>query len=252
MRKITLSVSITLLSLALLFVGIVLISPESIQNLKGKILPSEPKSGTAIFDDSFDFGSSNTVDNQRPSAEVKGISTTKEVTPTQKQQYYQPQPTPTQPSSGIPEGGWNDAIPAIDTTTQQSSNNSKLQVIADIFKKIGKLNSQIDAYSILQSETAKSYACDINTWRQEYLPNGEKNPSYVFDPHVQNKLYEDCLNSLEGILNTISSDSDSVKNQIRDLNNQAYDITKSCTNNECFDYYWQLVTGFEANGFFVR
>lgn len=95
MQKIALSISITLLGIALLFVGLGLVSPGLFEGLRS----SEQKSEAAILDDSFDFGSSNTnEDNQQPSAQIMGASTKEEEsTPIQKQQIYQPLPTPTQP-----------------------------------------------------------------------------------------------------------------------------------------------------------
>lgn len=94
MQKIALSISITLLSIALLFVGVALVSPGLFKGLKG----SEPKSEAAIFDDSFDFDSGNSKeDNQQPSAQILGASTEEEKpAPIQKRQTYQPQPIPTQ------------------------------------------------------------------------------------------------------------------------------------------------------------
>lgn len=99
MQKIALSISITLLSIALLFVGVALVSPGLLKGLKG----NEPKSEAAIFDDSFDFGSSNSKeDNQQPSAQIMGVSTEEEKpAPIQKQQTYQPQPTSTQPPQEV-------------------------------------------------------------------------------------------------------------------------------------------------------
>lgn len=99
MQKIALSISITLLSSALLFVGLALVSPGLFEGLKR----SEPKSEATIFDDSFDFGSRNSKeDNQQPSAQIMGVSTeAEESAPVQKQQVYQPQPTTTQPPQEV-------------------------------------------------------------------------------------------------------------------------------------------------------
>jgi hypothetical protein len=223
MNKVFLPVSISLLSIA-----IIVVSLASSGLIKG-------------------------VSKEKQLAEVKGeaISVTQTLIPTitptptvvikkdQVETYITPTPT---------------LIPTIEPTAtptiQKPDNRAKLDVIANQFKKIAELNTQITTYQIIAADALKNYSCDLNKWGQQYLSNGEPNPNYVMDNAKRREIYEQCLSTQYSL--SYTSQIDGLKYQIRDINNQVQGIIATCSGSECNNYYWDLVNGFEAKGFMVR
>ncbi len=190
-------------------------------------------------------------------AEVKGesISVTKTPTPTitpiptievkreptvykqPVEQYIAPTLIPTFEPTAIP-------------TIQKPDNRAKLDAIANQFKKIAELNSQITTYQIIAADAIKNYSCDLNKWGQQYLSDGDPNPNYIFDTAKRREIYEQCLSTQYSL--SYTSQINGLKNQIKDINDQVQGIIATCFGSECNNYYWELVNGFEAKGFMVR
>lgn len=189
------------------------------------------------------------VSKQNQQAEVKGetISVTKSPTPTITS-------TPTVEVKKEPTFYKQPAekyiAPTAMPTIQKPDNRAILDAIANQFKKIAELNTQIVTYQIIAEDALKNYPCDFNKWSQQYLSNGDPNPDYVMNNASRSEIYEQCLSTQYSL--SYTSQINGLKNQIRDINNQVQGIIATCSGSECNDYYWELARGFEAQGFIVR
>lgn len=179
------------------------------------------------------------VSKQNQQAEVKGeaISVTKSPTPTPT---IEIKTEPTVYKQPVEQHIAPTAIPTPTPTIQKPDNSAKLNVIANQFKKIGDLNTQIVTYQILANDAANSYTCDPNDY------------AHIFNPYDRDVLYQKCLSDKSSLITTYTSQINGFKNQIRDINNQVQGIIATCSGSECNDYYWELARGFEAQGFIVK
>jgi hypothetical protein len=130
--------------------------------------------------------------------------------------------------------------PTVTPTIQKPDNRAKLDAIANQFKKIGDLNTQIVTYQLLANDAASTYICNPDDY------------AHIFNPFDRDALYQQCLSNKSSIVGTYMSHIEGAKNQIRDINNQIQGVIATCSGSECSDYYWELVNGFEAKGLIVR
>ena len=159
---------------------------EIVRGIKTAPSPEPVKDNILIFDEN-DFGNNpqeQETSLQKQDSEVKGET----VVNVQNIPEYSPPPIITTMPTEIPAA--------------KPDNSSKLMQIGSLFEKIGSLNNDIFLAKSGSNMIANSVeTCDKNKWAQQYLPNGEKNPSYVFDPHVVDELYNSCLNTTQEIAN---------------------------------------------------
>ena len=125
-------------------------------------------------------------------------------------------------------------------TIPKLDNRAKLDAIANQFKKIAGLNTQIVTYQLLANDAAGTYTCNPDDY------------AHIFNPFDRDALYQQCLSNKSSVVGTYTSQIEEVKNQIRDINNQIQGIIATCSDSECNDYYWELVNGFEAKGLIVK
>lgn len=178
------------------------------------------------------------VSKEKQLAEVKGTtisitnSPTPRITPTptilikkqlEVETYIAPTLIPTLEPTAIP-------------TIQKPDNRAKLDAIANQFKKIAELNTQITTYQIIAEDALKNYTCEPD--------------ANIFNPFDRDALYQKCLSTQYSL--SYAPQISGLKNQIRDINSQVQGIIATCSGSECNDYYWELVNGFEAKGFMVR
>ncbi|MCL5073777.1 MAG: hypothetical protein M1308_23220 [Actinobacteria bacterium] len=209
---------------------------EVVQGIRTSPSPKPTEDNAIIFDEN-DFGNKIQESQSPPeqNTEVKGET----VENVQNVPEYSPPPIITAMPTEIPP--------------IKPDNSSKLMQIGSLFEKIGSLNNDIFlAQSASSMIASSSEPCDKNKWGQQYLPNGEKNPNYVFDPHVVDDLYNSCLKTKQEIANMSAPTVESLKNQIKDIDKQIQGIISTCIGNECNDYYWRSVQVFESNGWIVR
>jgi hypothetical protein len=128
-----------------------------------------------------------------------------------------------------------------------------LNRMGNLFTKIAELNGEAqNATAMMGVARGSLEPCSRETWSAATLPNGEPNPSYVFDPHVVDNLYQDCLDANAEIVNMWAPDTEAIKGQIDSYHSQIVDIKEECNDSQCNDFYWEFVNEWQANGWYVR
>lgn len=131
--------------------------------------------------------------------------------------------------------------------------SSYLNRMGDLFSKIAELNGSAELSMDMMGGVAESLEpCSREIWSQEFLPNGEPNPSFILDPYVVEDLYESCLQSNAEIVNMWAPNTEAIKGQIDSYHDQIVDIKNECNDQQCNDFYWEFVNEFQNGGWYVR
>lgn len=143
---------------------------------------------------------------------------------------------------------FNQIIP----TTANPDDSPKMQAILNLLKKILELNVPLPTLIYLLQDTLNNYNCDSSKWTKQYLPNGELNPNFIFNPSAQDRIISECNAGRDSVLNGYFSQIDSIRNQISNINRQIQDIISTCATSQCNEFYLGAVRSSEAQGFIMR
>jgi len=142
------------------------------------------------------------------------------------------------------------SVPALDIqasggiSPNQDIDAGKVQSIYSIFESIAKLNTDlagVENLNALLKEQLNNYLLECQQ---------DRDNSNIFDPFAREALYQQCVNGAYEIF--ILQDTSSIRSQITNLSNQAYNTALTCTVSDCLSTYWTFVNTYESNGFIAR